>query len=1297
MASADGALDNRGVAGQRGLSVQQVADMIEYRRNHGAPPHSTTGQHVCVWCAAECQSYSTLRAHMRQPNCSTAGSAFAAYLTQLGVRRFFTCDGCGDTAMKTASYRCACHERGLAPQWREHGGRAPNPGHAAQDAQRQRQQRLGAAARPAGGGPVQSGGDTAPADPVQPQEVVRLFTAVYAAPIQYDTVMQELWLILEFFAGDEAQLVPRADHNVDAEFLALMGEFNEAVDGVQALRQRLPEPACAKRGALLQAQAAVAMLILPGLARRMQHSRGWRTPAQMKALLAGVHLAQEIHMHGRAAVILDYFVRPFVNAHPRDPSQGGASTIKPETLRHLVREGKLSKAIQLARAKYDAEVRGLATTARPTKAQIERTVREKFPEPRAGADAIPTHEQLPPQDWRNGEVDWGQGSAEERAERSACFGGKSVQLRLDSLKGVLAGLSKQKAAGVDTITNVFLRRVFKDGNAPMVEAVLLPFASMCLAGTVHPDAMAILLAGRLALIPKVDDSQPVPTGVAAQPLDFRPLGIGGAIMRLISTAMCSQEGSEVGKLMSPLQLAVRISDGTCTIAATAQATFTHGRTRAGCCDILKTDIKNAYGTVLRTAILRGLRKYAPGLIRWFIISYGGPTRLFHSTHGFVGWVREGVKQGDPMATILFSVALQESIIQINEHVRDMHGGEPTARAWAFADDIDLHGDGLRLLDSVEHYKSIIRDLTGMELCLPKCTLLVSSGNATAAVRTKAGELGITVVTEGTVVMGVPVGTDEYIADALTAHVGGLLLDIAALDYFTLHGQWTLLRMCVNQRPVYLQRLLQLRHGEAAFSRFDRAVTAKVLDIMGVLLQDERELVLERVDALRCLPLQLSGGAVRAIARASTRVKALYLCRDNIARFFAAHAVSEGQMGAIMRAQWGAEQLPVVSIEEAVVPAPPTDDGVASLALRGHVLGSVPDDSVQVGHISGDPDTDAATRPTAKRLATDRALTADLVLHSRTLRGMRDSEYQYNKFLAAHVLSSSCANSGVVVQSVPTVDRQVPDARFRQILRLRFGVPCVMPLGQWRCNCTGQGGPRHGTWTERIVEGNVDDQQARASFAEEPLHGLYCRRRWMRVTYRHDSIRDALWNALKRIPGVQATLEPRVTTPLGSGDQRRADIKVHLGGTTWLVDVGVVCPGTPRLLVAGTAETPGRAAALYSSIKAAKYRDQSNFVPFIVETGGRINAAGLEFFDTVSGALESDVAPVRAARRAALYGVANALIRQQGYMLAQIVAEIHAPDHAVGEVSGEGEAVIVEGVGLSGYRAEEDAVFSAAGD
>ena len=217
----------------------------------------------------------------------------------------------------------------------------------------------------------------------------------------------------------------------------------------------------------------------------------------------------------------------------------------------------------------------------------------------------------------------------------------------------------------------------------------------------------------------------------------------------------------------------------------------------------------------------------------------------------------------------------------------------------------------------------------------------------------------------------------------------------------------------------------------------------------------------------------------------------------------------------------------------------------------------------------------------------------------------------------------------------------------------------MTLAQWQCNCTDHGGSRLSAWAERIVEGNEPDQQARPSFAEEPLHGLYCRRRWMRVTYRHDGIRDALSRALQRIPGVQATLEPRVTTPQGPGDQRRADIKVHKDGTTWLVDVGVVCPSTRRLLEKGTDLTPGLAAAVYSDIKAAKYSDQSNFVPFIVETGGRINTAGLEFFDKISGALGADTAQVRAGRRAALRGVTSALVRQQGYMLAQIVTEILA--------------------------------------
>ena len=109
--------------------------------------------------------------------------------------------------------------------------------------------------------------------------------------------------------------------------------------------------------------------------------------------------------------------------------------------------------------------------------------------------------------------------------------------------------------------------------------------------------------------------------------------------------------------------------------------------------------------------------------------------------------------------------------------------------------------------------------------------------------------------------------------------------------------------------------------------------------------------------------------------------------------------------------------------------------------------------------------------------------------------------------------------------------------------------------------------------------------------------------------RHGYIRDALCQALERIPGDQTTHEPRVENPQDAGDQRRGDIRVHKDGPTWLVDVGVVCPGTTRYVGEGAATVPGTAAAVYEGVKMDKYSDQPNFVPFIVETGGRVDVAG----------------------------------------------------------------------------------------
>jgi hypothetical protein len=88
----------------------------------------------------------------------------------------------------------------------------------------------------------------------------------------------------------------------------------------------------------------------------------------------------------------------------------------------------------------------------------------------------------------------------------------------------------------------------------------------------------------------------------------------------------------------------------------------------------------------------------------------------------------------------------------------------------------------------------------------------------------------------------------------------------------------------------------------------------------------------------------------------------------------------------------------------------------------------------------------------------------------------------------------------------------------------------------------------------------------------------------------------------------------VLQPQDGADQRRGDIKVSKHGNTWILDVGVVCPGTQRYVDQGSGTTPGLAAEAYAAVKVANYADQEHFIPFILETGGRVNKAARDWLD-----------------------------------------------------------------------------------
>jgi hypothetical protein len=143
-------------------------------------------------------------------------------------------------------------------------------------------------------------------------EVARVFTADYSAAGQYYRRLEWLEEVHVCFAREEASPFPKQTQQVDDHdrWLQVVEECLEAINGNERLLQAKSEPLSEKRGHLLQCMAATVLGVLPGLAKLMLQTRGWRSPRGMVAHPRAVTLQPTVHQHGFAATILNYFIFP---------------------------------------------------------------------------------------------------------------------------------------------------------------------------------------------------------------------------------------------------------------------------------------------------------------------------------------------------------------------------------------------------------------------------------------------------------------------------------------------------------------------------------------------------------------------------------------------------------------------------------------------------------------------------------------------------------------------------------------------------------------------------------------------------------------------------------------------------------------------------------------------------------------------------------------------------------------------------------------------------------------------------
>ena len=246
--------------------------------------------------------------------------------------------------------------------------------------------------------------------------------------------------------------------------------------------------------------------------------------------------------------------------------------------------------------------------------------------------------------------------------------------------------------------------------------------------------------------------------------------------------------------------------------------------------LLSVDVRNAFNTINAQLLLDAAAR-VPGIAPYVELFFGQPQRRV--MYGVSGRdkldvrAEEGGAQGNPLTPPLYAAG-QEAIVAPCMAPHDVD----VLRA-AYADNTYMHGDFPK---AIAAYDAIVPALAAGGMHLGKKELLISR-ELSREEQDACDARGITVRHDGIMVVGVPVGTDEYVRTTASAKITEAseeavrnALDMAreAKDGNSLQRILYWLRYNGAQKYVHLLRTVPPRLIQDAVARADTRLSAAVI-------------------------------------------------------------------------------------------------------------------------------------------------------------------------------------------------------------------------------------------------------------------------------------------------------------------------------------------------------------------------------------------------------------------------------------------------------------------------------------
>ena len=333
---------------------------------------------------------------------------------------------------------------------------------------------------------------------------------------------------------------------------------------------------------------------------------------------------------------------------------------------------------------------------------------------------------------------------------------------------------------------------------------------------------------------------------------LRPIAVGDILRRLASKCAAAAVAGKAAELLSPHQLGVGVRGGCeAIIHATRQAVD-----KAGEKFVMRADLVNAFNLADRATALQEVAQHFPELLPWVSTAYSSPSHLTFGSTSISSSC--GFHQGDPLASLLFSLVLHPIVLQIEEQVPTLD-----LNAW-FLDDGTLVGSGAELSQVVDILleegppKGLILSTaaTVKAPLLPKTTLwskldVTGEEDPLGKGIPRVRGLGITL-------LGAPLGHEGYEREIFQTKVYKVQQITSLLpDLQDPHTEFCLLKSCLSlPKIMFLLRTVDTTVHRHLLAQFDFITREALGRILGCPLND-----LQWRQAK--LPISLGGMGLRA--------------------------------------------------------------------------------------------------------------------------------------------------------------------------------------------------------------------------------------------------------------------------------------------------------------------------------------------------------------------------------------------------------------------------------------------------